>query len=327
MPSPCSREAYACRSTCGVSLVTGPRRCWDAAWPSAVAKVSPPIGPPRSEGNSTARGSSHSSVNWPRTSWTHQTSSGRASPSIGTSRSLGPEPREPLPIRTWILPSGPCSKMQVLQPKPAQLPQPQPHFSGQPGHRVVASGGQPLTCARQLAAPGREERRQSGGRRRHPDLEVTAVARPVAVIDRGGDHPAGQLADLTPVSGFQEPEKQVDRLGLPPPGPHRLVPLRLAQEPVGVSGLDLPHRHTRLIQELLHRCDLAEESELRRLSATRIGAIVMAAGTRTGLVGCRVRAGLHREENADRQPANTLIAWPQSRPRRSSPPAQRRRWR
>ena len=149
--------------------------------------------------------------------------------------------------------------MQVLQPKPAQLPQPQPHFSGQPGHRVVASGGQPLTCARQLAAPGREERRQSGGRRRHPDLEVTAVARPVAVIDRGGDHPAGQLADLTPVSGFQEPEKQVDRLGLPPPGPHRLVPLRLAQEPVGVSGLDLPHRHTRLIQELLHRCDLAAD--------------------------------------------------------------------
>ena len=150
-------------------------------------------------------------------------------------------------------------KMQALQPKPAQLPQPQPHFSGQPGHRVVASGGQPLTCARQLAAPGREERRQSGGRRRHPDLEVTAVARPVAVIDRGGDHPAGQLADLTPVSGFQEPEKQVDRLGLPPPGPHRLVPLRLAQEPVGVSGLDLPHRHTRLIQELLHRCDLAAD--------------------------------------------------------------------
>src|SRR5258708_20975465 len=70
---------------------------------------------------------------------------------------------------------------------------------------------------------------------------------------------------------------------------------------------------------------LAAGSGLRRLSATRIGAIVT-AGTRAGLVGCRVRAGLLREGNAGRQPANTLIAWPQSRPRRSSPPAQRRRW-
>ena len=42
---------------------------------------------------------------------------------------------------------------------------------------------------------------------------------------------------------------------------------------------------------------------------------------------CRVRAGLLREGNAGRPPANTLAAWPQSRPRRSSPPAQRRRWR
>ena len=41
-------------------------------------------------------------------------------------------------------------------------------------------------------------------------------------------------------------------------------------------------------------------SGLRRLSATRIGAIVMTAGTRTGLVGCRVRAGLLREGNAGR---------------------------
>ena len=41
--------------------------------------MSPPIGPPRSDGNSTARGSSHSSANWPRTSWTHQISSGCAS--------------------------------------------------------------------------------------------------------------------------------------------------------------------------------------------------------------------------------------------------------
>ena len=110
MPSPYSRDAHACRSTCGVSLVTGPRRCAAAAWFSAAAKVSPPIGPPRSEGNTTARGSSQSSVNWPRTSVTHQISSGRVSPSIGTSRSRGPEPREPLPIRTWILPSGPCPK-------------------------------------------------------------------------------------------------------------------------------------------------------------------------------------------------------------------------
>jgi hypothetical protein len=45
MPSAYSRDAQACRSTCGVSLVTAPRRCRDAAWLSAAAKVSPPIGP------------------------------------------------------------------------------------------------------------------------------------------------------------------------------------------------------------------------------------------------------------------------------------------
>jgi hypothetical protein len=76
-----------------------------------------------------------------------------------------------------------------------------------------------------------------------------------------------------------------------------------------------------------HRPGLAAESGLRRLPATRTGAIVMTATTRTGLAGCRVRAGLHREGNAGRQPASTLIAWPRSRPRRSSRPAQRRRWR
>ena len=105
-------------STCGVSLVTGPRRCPAAAWPSAVAKVSPPIGPPRSDGNSAARGSSQSSGNWPRTSWTHQISSGRASPSIGTIRSRGPEPREPLPSRTWILPTGPWPKCRSSSRNP-----------------------------------------------------------------------------------------------------------------------------------------------------------------------------------------------------------------
>jgi hypothetical protein len=84
----------------------------------------------------------------------------------------------------------------------------------------VAGGGQPLARGRQLAAPGLEERRQSSRRGRCPDLKIAAVAGPVAVIDRGGDRPAGQLADLTPVTGFQEPQEQVDRhvgAALPPP--------------------------------------------------------------------------------------------------------------
>ena len=82
---------------------------------------------------------------------------------------------------------------------------------------------------------------------------------PVARIDRGGDHPAGQLVDLAPVAGLQEPEEQVDRPGLAAPGLRRLVPLALAEEPVGVRGLDLPGEHARMLQELLHRDDLAAD--------------------------------------------------------------------
>ena len=137
-------------------------------------------------------------------------------------------------------------------------PQPQPHLGGQPGHRVVPGRSKPLARSRQLAAR-RRRTRQRGGRGRHPDLEVTAVAGPVALINRGGHHPAGQLADLTPVTGLQEPEEQIDRPGLAAPGPGRLVPLNLAQEPVSMRGLDLPHRNLGPVQELLHRRGLAAD--------------------------------------------------------------------
>ena len=151
------------------------------------------------------------------------------------------------------------AEVQVLQPQPAQLGQPQPGLGGQPGHRVMPGRGQPLARRGQLAAPRSEERCQRLRGRRDPDVEVAGVAGPVALIDRRGDHPAGQLVDLAPVAGLQEAEEQVDRPGLAAPGLRRLVPLRLAQEPVGVRGLDFPGEHARVRQELLHRGDLAAD--------------------------------------------------------------------
>ena len=65
--------------------------------------------------------------------------------------------------------------------------------------------------------------------------------------------------DLAPVAGLQEPEEQVDRPGLAAPGLGRLVPLVLAEEPVGVRGLDLPGEHARMLQELLHGGELAAD--------------------------------------------------------------------
>ena len=70
----------------------------------------------------------------------------------------------------------PVAEVQILQPQPAQLAQPQPGLGGQPGHRIVPGGGQPLARRRQLTPPGGEERRQRGRRRRDADLEVARVA-------------------------------------------------------------------------------------------------------------------------------------------------------
>ena len=239
--------------------MTGPRRCAAAAWPSAAAKVSPPIGPPRSDGNSDRAGQLPvvgelaADVGHPPDQQRPGVAEHRHHPlpRPGSARALA-QPDVDLAQRA-------VAEVQVLQPQPAQLPQPQPGLGGQPGHRVVPGGGQPLARRGQLARARR--------RRTPPARPATAgrgrgsrrMAGPVALIDRGGDHPAGQLVDLAPVAGLQEPEEQVDRPGLAAPGLRRLVPLLLAQEPVGVRGLDLPREHARMLQELLHRGDLAAD--------------------------------------------------------------------
>ncbi len=256
MPSPYSREAQACRSTCGVSLVTGPRRRAAAAWFSAAAEGvaadrAAPLG-----------GEHHRPRQLPVIV---ELAADPGHPPHQQRPGIAEHRHQPLPrpraARALAHPHMDLAKravaeVQVLQPQPAQLPKPMPRLPGQPGHRVVPGGGQPLARRRQLAAQGGEKSRQRDRGGRHPDLEVAAVAGPVAVIDRGDDHPAGQLADLAPVAGLQEPEEHVDRLGPAPPGPHRLMPLGLAQEPVSVRRLDLPHRGARMLQELLHRADL-----------------------------------------------------------------------
>ncbi len=52
------------------------------------------------------------------------------------------------------------AEVQVFQPQPAQLAQPQPDHGGQPGHRLVLGGGQPFCALRATRSVRR--------RRRHP---------------------------------------------------------------------------------------------------------------------------------------------------------------
>ena len=174
-----------------------------------------------------------------------------------------PLPR-PRPARALAQPhvdlaERPVLEVQVLQPQPAQFPQPQPGLGGQPGHRVVPGCGQPLARRGQLTAPAGKERGQRGRGRRDTDMEVARMAGPVAVIDRGCNHVPGQLMDLAAVAGFQEAEEQVDRPGLAAPGLGRPVPLVLAKEPVSVCRLGFPCKYARVLKELLHCRDLAAD--------------------------------------------------------------------
>jgi hypothetical protein len=94
-------------------------------------------------------------------------------------------------------------------------------------------------------------------------MEVAAVPRPVARIDRRGNQPAGQLMDLPAVTHLQEPEEQVDRPGLAAPGLRRGVPLVLAEEPVGVGRLHLPRPHASGLQEPIHGRGLTPDGAVR----------------------------------------------------------------
>jgi hypothetical protein len=150
-------------------------------------------------------------------------------------------------------------EVQVVQAKGAQLPQPEADLGGEAGHGVVAGAGQPLAAAGQLTPPAGEEAGQGGRRWRHPDGEVAAVAGPVDLVDRRGDQPAGQLVQLAAVAQLQEPVEEVDRAGLATAGVVGPMVLVVAQEPVGVAGLDLPGPHPGRGQERLEGGELAAD--------------------------------------------------------------------
>ncbi|HEV8166023.1 MAG TPA: hypothetical protein VGR74_16545, partial [Actinomycetota bacterium] len=150
-------------------------------------------------------------------------------------------------------------EVRIVQGQRAQLPQPQADLGGQAGHGVVARAGQPLAAGGQLGAPAGKERAQRGRRWRHPHGEVAAVAGPVDLIDRGADQPAGQLVQLAAVAQLQKPVEEVDGAGLAAAGVVGPAMLVVAEEPVGVAGLDLPGPHPGRGQELLDRGEFAAD--------------------------------------------------------------------
>ena len=237
--------AHACQPRVRGGLVTGPRRCAAAAWVSAAAKVSPPVGPPRSGGNSAGRGSFQAWASWPRTSLSHQTSSGRHRRASAPAVRAAPSRASPCPSARRSSPAD-HGRIRVHQPQPASS-RAAARSERPPGHRIVAGSGRHLhrmgSSPRQAAedAPGRARRAGPGPRSRRCDGASCG--------GRSGRRPAGgSLADLTPVAGLQEPEEEVERLRLAPAGPRGLIPLRLGQEPVRVRRLELHGEHARVLR-------------------------------------------------------------------------------
>ena len=141
--------------------------------------------------------------------------------------------------------------MKVIDCQPTQFTQSQPNLGGQACHHVRARRGQPFPKRGQLVTPGSKEGGQVLRRRWYPNLEVTGMARSVAIIDRRRDDPASQLPYLARVAQFQEPEEQIDRASFPPTSRHSSPSLLTTQEPIRMGRFDLPHPHASSGQELL----------------------------------------------------------------------------
>src|SRR4051812_23624993 len=80
---------------------------------------------------------------------------------------------------------------------------------GQPGDRVIPGGPGELAAGGQLLTPPGEQLLDLGLGRRDPKLRFDRGPRPVHLVQRALEHPAGQVVDLGLVPQLQELE--VDR--------------------------------------------------------------------------------------------------------------------
>ena len=197
----------------------------------------------RSEGNSGAPGRVWSSSNWPHTSSMNQRSV-RSAPLIsGTIRSRGPEPRAPLPWRTWSLPKRPRSHLMSARSRLQASLTRSPTCGHQLRGGVVAGGRGELAAGRQLAAPAGEQvvdlLGAVGGIRSLASLAPRG--RFISSIGHSTTRPViWWISTLCRSSRNTKYVRQ--RLRPRQPGAARRAPQHLPEVRVGVGGLHLPQR-------------------------------------------------------------------------------------
>jgi hypothetical protein len=132
--------------------------------------------------------------------------------------------------------------LHVAEVEVAGLVDPQAHLRHQARGGVVACGRRELPAGRQLTAPPGEHAGHLRRRRWDPQRGRLVASRPVHLVDRALDDPAGELVDLDLVAKLQEPEVGAQRLRAGMPGAFGGAAQHLAEVEVGVRGFHVPQR-------------------------------------------------------------------------------------
>ena len=220
----------------------------------------------RSEGNSGAPGRVWSSSNWPHTSSMNQRSV-RSAPLIsGTIRSRGPDPRAPLPWRTWSLPNRPSSHLMSSRSSWHASFTRSPTCGHQPRGGVVP-GGRARTCGTSPAprAHPAEQWPRSPPRSAGSAARVLAAARPVHLVDRALDDPPGHRVDLDLVPQLQEHEVRRQRLRAAPAGCRSATPRSTCPKYASASAGSISHSgRPNQAPHLLQVPDIAADRAVRQ---------------------------------------------------------------
>lgn len=155
-------------------------------------------------------------------------------------------------------------EVTVVEAKAAELGGAKTRLGGDASHRVGPRRGAPLARRDEPVAPGGEESGELTRRRRDPLYKLAGVDRAVDRVDGRGDDEPGELGDLALVADLEEAVEGGDPPSLHLTRPWRLRRLVAGEEPVGVSGLDLPCPHIGEGEELLHRCEIGPHRRVER---------------------------------------------------------------
>ncbi|MER5324946.1 hypothetical protein [Streptosporangium roseum] len=130
----------------------------------------------------------------------------------------------------------------IVQVQHPGLVDPQSDVCRESRDRVVARGRGELAAGRQFLAPSGEQLLDLFLRGRDAELGADRGSRPIHLIQRALDHPAGDVVQLDPVAQLQEMEVNRQRGRPAGAGGGFGVAQRLAEVGIGVGGFRLPQR-------------------------------------------------------------------------------------